>query len=27
MKSIVLNVFRFYYNGFRSMTVGKSLWI
>jgi len=26
IKSIPYNIFRFYYDGFRSMTVGKKLW-
>jgi Domain of unknown function (DUF4492) len=27
MKNTLLNVFHLYYDGFRSMTVGKKLWI
>lgn len=27
MKRILQNIFFFYYDGFRSMTVGKKLWI
>jgi len=26
IKNIPYNIFRFYYDGFRSMTVGKKLW-
>jgi len=26
MKQIISNIFQFYYQGFRSMTVGKKLW-
>ena len=26
-KNIFYKIFRFYYDGFRSMTVGKKLWI
>jgi hypothetical protein len=27
MPNIVLNIFRFYRQGFKSMTVGKNLWL
>ena len=27
IKTIPYNIFRFYYNGFKSMTVGKKLWL
>jgi hypothetical protein len=26
-KSIAVRIFRFYYDGFRSMTIGKTLWL
>jgi hypothetical protein len=26
MKKVLSNIFRFYYDGFRGMTVGKTLW-
>ncbi len=26
-KNIFLSIFKFYYNGFRGMTVGKKLWL
>jgi hypothetical protein len=26
MKRVVLNIFQFYYQGFKSMTIGKKLW-
>ncbi|PIE85906.1 MAG: DUF4492 domain-containing protein [Bacteroidia bacterium] len=27
MKKIFINIFNFYYEGFKSMTVGKKLWL
>ena len=27
MKTIPYNIFRFYYEGFKSMTIGKKLWL
>ena len=27
MKSLANRIFRFYYDGFRNMTIGKKLWI
>lgn len=27
MKKLVVDIFQFYYQGFRSMTLGKKLWI
>ncbi len=27
MKRVLRNIFQFYYEGFRNMTVGKSLWL
>ncbi|HHJ10996.1 MAG TPA: DUF4492 domain-containing protein [Bacteroidetes bacterium] len=27
MRNFLIKVFRFYYNGFRSMTVGRNLWL
>jgi hypothetical protein len=27
MKRLIINIFQFYYQGFRGMTVGKSLWL
>ncbi len=27
MKRVLKNIFQFYYQGFREMTVGKSLWL
>lgn len=27
MKSIIINIFQFYYQGFKNMTLGRKLWI
>ncbi|MGP1363419.1 MAG: DUF4492 domain-containing protein [Bacteroides sp.] len=27
MSSLLMRIFRFYYDGFRSMTVGRTLWL
>jgi hypothetical protein len=27
MKNLIINIFHFYYQGFRNMTVGKKLWV
>ncbi len=27
MKELFLKIFRFYYDGFRNMTIGKKLWV
>ena len=27
MMKIIINIWRFYYDGFRSMTIGKTLWL